>query len=181
MSFSFSRRWTTSSAVQICIQLIRARTHLHEVCGDSVGAAGDGFELHSLQVHVFGQTPLQHVSYHTHATQRILKTRRQADKRWYRNQTVNILSAFHFHAHEATVTQPDWVPWNSLCVGWALTLERQLSKYGLIGARRQKRWLSQCGFQSKHSASCTSQWSLCRNTNWSLFRSSLQVCTTHWD
>lgn len=45
-------------------------THLHEVCGDSVGAAGDGFELHSLQVHVFGQTPLQHVSYHTHATER---------------------------------------------------------------------------------------------------------------
>lgn len=36
--------------------------HSHEVRGDSVGAAGDGFELHALQVHVFGQTPLQHVS-----------------------------------------------------------------------------------------------------------------------
>lgn len=34
----------------------------HEVSGDPVGAAGDGFELHPLQVHVFGQTPLQHVS-----------------------------------------------------------------------------------------------------------------------
>lgn len=41
----------------------------HEVGGDSVGAAGDGFELHPLQVHVFGQTPLQHVSYH-HTLQR---------------------------------------------------------------------------------------------------------------
>lgn len=42
---------------------------LHEIGGDSVGAAGDGFELHSLQVHVFGQTPLKHVSCHTHKHQ----------------------------------------------------------------------------------------------------------------
>lgn len=33
-----------------------------------MGAAGNGFELHSIQVHVFGQTPLQHVSWHTHKT-----------------------------------------------------------------------------------------------------------------
>lgn len=39
--------------------------HLHEICGDSVGAAGDGFELHPVQVYVFGQAPLQHVSCHT--------------------------------------------------------------------------------------------------------------------
>lgn len=43
----------------------------HEVGGDPVGAAGDGFELHPLQVHVFGQAPLQHVSYH-HTLQKTL-------------------------------------------------------------------------------------------------------------
>lgn len=49
-----------------------ALIYSHEVRGDPVGAAGDGFELHPLQVHVFGQTPLQHVSCHPHRRERIL-------------------------------------------------------------------------------------------------------------
>lgn len=55
-----------------------------------------------------------------------------------------------YHVHETTVRRSDWILWNSLCVGWAVTLEQQLSKYDLIGAGMQRRWLSLGGFQSNH-------------------------------
>lgn len=34
----------------------------------------------------------------------------------------------------------NWILWKSLCVDW------QLSKHGVIGQEKQRRWLSQCGF-----------------------------------
>lgn len=77
----FIQKWSHFFVVQIPTLM---HAHLHKVCGDSVGATGDGFELHSLQVHVFGQTPLQHVSYHTHTTRKDQKTHVEADKHWRR-------------------------------------------------------------------------------------------------
>lgn len=93
-----------------------ARTRLHEVGGDSVRATGDGFEFHSLQVHVFGQTPLQHVSYHTQ-TQRDNKKKnthtRESRQTPIQEQTVNIQFYRIILFHEGTLTQPYWILRNS--------------------------------------------------------------------
>lgn len=74
-----------------------AHIYSHEVRGDPVGAAGDGFELHPLQVHVFGQAPLQHVSCHPRRREGILKTHR-------RPRTAHTLSLFFFFSFQISCT-----------------------------------------------------------------------------